>query len=120
VQPVVKPTSSLLLASVCSFVFATTVKGDCGRPRSAVAALKQSDVVFRGTVREIDVVPFSEPGFLMTWTGRIIRLDISQVWKGRVGQRFVLHIAQSQEDDAFEPFERGLEYLVFAVRNSPH
>jgi hypothetical protein len=102
---------------VCFFaVAATSANADCDRPRSAITALKQSDVVFRGTVRQIDIVSRNWNGWANRW---IVTLDVSRVWKGRVGQRFTLHIAQTQEDDAFEPFEHGVEYLVFALRNSP-
>jgi len=110
---------------------ATPGKADCDRPRSSATAVKQSEVIFRGAVREIEMIdPIAAnlaarsmpsrswcgwPG----WHGWIVTLDVSRVWKGRVGQRVVLHIAQIQEDDAFESFERGLEYLVlpFATRH---
>jgi hypothetical protein len=58
---------------------------------------------------------FSMP-LLQTW---VVTLDVSRVWKGVVGKRFVLHVVQMHEDDAFKGFEQGSEYLVFAIRNSP-
>ena len=35
-----------------------------------------------------------------------------------VGSTFTLYITPESEDDAFEGFERGSDYLMFAVRNS--
>ena len=91
-------------------------RADCDSPRSALAALKQSDAVFRGTVREMKTVgKRAGTDWMAPW---IVTLDVSRVWKGLVGKQFVLHLVQEQEDDAFESFVRGSEYLVFSTRNS--
>lgn len=118
---------SCILMALCLSAIATASPAiaDCGRPRSALTALKQADLVFRGTVRELKTVgeprwhyaPF--PRAVPVWHAWIVSFDVSRVWKGLVGKRFVLHVAREQEDDAFEEFERGSEYLVFALRNSP-
>lgn len=120
---------SLVLAMLCLSAVAhpSPVIADCDRPRFALTALRQSDFVFRGTVREIKTL--GERGYQNItprgteyhhgWTAWIVGFDVSRVWKGIVGKRFVLHIVPTQEDDAFEWFEQGTEYLVFAQRNSP-
>ena len=114
----------VLVASLCLSVVATAspAVADCGPPRSALTALKQSDLVFRGEVRDVETAgerTWHHAPFPRLRRGWIVTLDVSRVWKGHVDKRFVLHIAQAQEDDAFESFERGSEYLVFAQRNSP-
>jgi hypothetical protein len=116
-----------ILATLCLSAFATASPAtpDCSRPRSTQTALKQADLVFRGTVREVKTAgdpawryaPF--PRAVPEWNAWIVTLDVSRVRKGSVDKRFVLHISRTQEDDAFEWFERGSEYLVFAQRNSP-
>jgi hypothetical protein len=110
--------SSFLVATLSLVAVATSSPAiaDCDRPRSALTAQKQSDVVFRGTVREMKTVGEpARPNWKAAW---IVTLDVSQVWKGPVGKRFVLHLVRESEDDAFEYFERGSEYLVFSTRNS--
>jgi len=111
---------------LCVLALADSAIADCDRPRSGLTALKQSDVVFRGTVREVrttggrgnqNVTPQGteyQPG----WTGWVVTFDVSRVWKGAVGNRFVLYSVRVTPDDAFTEFERGAEYLVFATRNS--
>jgi len=106
----------LATLSLCAVATPSRAIADCDSPRSALAALKQSDAVFRGTVREMKTVgERPSPGWMAAW---IVTLDVSQVWKGLVGKQFVLHLVQEGEDDAFEYFERGSEYLVFSTRNS--
>jgi hypothetical protein len=39
--------------------------------------------------------------------------------EGRVGRRFALHVTPSAEDDAYESFRSGDEYLVFTEPNPP-
>lgn len=109
------------LAAIVCVATAAPARADCDRPRSAVYAMKQADVVFRGIVRrvETDMRPSTVSGTLVVWPKWVVSLDVSRVWKGQVGKQFVLRIVQTHEDDAFEWFERGSEYLVFAVRNSP-
>ena len=117
---------SLVLVTLFLSVIATASPAiaDCDRPRSALTALKQSDVVFRGTVREVKTAgeptwtyaPF--PRAVPVWHAWIVTLDVSRVWKGMAGKRFVLHIVQKQIEDAFIQFEPDSEYLVFALRNS--
>jgi len=116
-----------LVLALCLSAIATAspALADCSRPRSALTALKQADLVFRGTVRWMSTAgeptwryaPF--PRAVAEWHAWILALDVSEVWKGSVGKRFILHVAQKQEDDAFEDFRLGPEYLVFALRNSP-
>ena len=115
-----------LVLTLCLSAIATASPAiaHCSRPRSALTALKQSDLVFRATVRAMSTAgeptwhyaPF--PRAVADWHAWIVTLDVSQVWKGPVRKRFILHVAQTQEDDAFEDFRLGPEYLVFALRNS--
>jgi hypothetical protein len=116
-----------ILATLCLSAIATAspATADCSRPRSSPTALKQADLVFRGTVREVKTAgkpswryaPFSRA--VPVWNAWIVTLDVSRVWKGSVEKRFVLHVARTHPDDAFEGFEGGSEYFVFAQRNSP-
>ena len=98
-------------------VLGSPAAADCDRPGSALTALKRADVVFRGKVRDIRTsgTPSSvdNPG----WSGWIVTFDVSQVWKGPVGQQFVLHNVRVAPDDAFTEFERGADYLVIANQN---
>jgi hypothetical protein len=115
------------LATLCLSAIATTspATADCSRPRTSQTALKQADFVCRGTVRELETA--GEPSWIYApfpkaapvWNAGIVTLDVSRVWKGSVGKRFVLHVARTQVDDAFDGFLRGFEYVVFAQRNSP-
>jgi hypothetical protein len=113
---------SWIVVTLCfsAIVTASPAIADCSRPRSSLTALKHSDVVFRGTVREVKragPLPLSST----VWhSSLIVTLDVSRVWKGHVGKQFVLHIASAGgPDDAYREFARGREYLVFALRNSP-
>jgi hypothetical protein len=107
----------LLSAALClTLAPVSLAMADCISP-SPSSALTQSEVVFRGTVVEMKTIGKPDrPQWGAAWT---VTFDVSQVWKGVVGKRFVLHIVQESEDDAFETFERGSDFLVFATRNSP-
>lgn len=107
-----------LIAAVFYLASAAHAGADCERPRSAVIALKYADLVFRGIVH--DVRTDREPRFVSgSWTPAwIVTFDVSRVWKGHVPKQFVLYVVQTKEDDAFESFERGSDFLVFAVCNS--
>jgi hypothetical protein len=108
-----------LVAAVCIGVIAlgSPAAADCDKPRSAVTALKRADLVFRGKVR--DIRTYGTPSFVDNpgWSGWIVTFDVSQVWKGPIGQQFVLHNVRVAPDDAFTEFERGADYLVFANQN---
>jgi hypothetical protein len=52
------------------------------------------------------------------WTGTIVILDVSEVWKGLAGKGFVLRLSSDCEDDTYDGFRRGESYVVFAQRNS--
>jgi hypothetical protein len=116
-----------LVLALCLYAITTALPAlaDCSRPQSAKTALKHADLVFRGTVRYMSTageptwryVPF--PRAVAEWHAWVVALDVSEVWKGSVSKRFILHVAQEQEDDAFSDFQLGPEYLVFALRNSP-
>jgi hypothetical protein len=110
--------SFLLIAtlSLLAVAIPSPARADCDSPRSALTALKQSDVVFRGAVREMKTIGEpARPNWKSAW---IVTLDVSRVWKGLVGKQFVLHLVREDEDDAFENFAAGSEYLVFSTRNS--
>jgi hypothetical protein len=95
--------SFLLIAtlSLLAVAIPSPARADCDSPRSALTALEQSDVVFRGAVREMKTIGEpARPNWKSAW---IVTLDVSQVWKGL---------------DAYETFARGSEYLVFSTRNS--
>ena len=103
---------------VCVLALADTAVADCNRPRSALTALEYSDVVFRGVVRDVKTTGGLIDGSTWPWTGWIVTFEVTRVWKGAVGSRFVLYSMRGAPDDAFTEFERGAEYLVFARRNS--
>jgi len=111
---------------LCAIAIPGSAIADCDRPRSALTALKQADVVLRGTVREISTTggrgePIVAPRgteYQPGWTGWVVTFDVSRVWKGTVGDRFILRSVLVGPDDAFTEFDRGAEYLVFARRNS--
>jgi hypothetical protein len=105
-----------LVALCLALIRASPAIAECEPPRTAMTALDRADVAFQGTVREIKTVGQPpRPNWRAAW---IVWLDVSRIWKGVVGNQFVLHIVRESEDDAFETFERGSEYLVFATRNS--
>jgi len=54
--------------SLLAVAIPSPARADCDSPRSALAALKQSDVVFRGTVREMKTVgERPSPGWMAAW-----------------------------------------------------
>jgi hypothetical protein len=110
---------------LCVTALGDSAIADCSRPRSGVTALNQSDVVFRGTIREVkttggrgDLNATLGSADHLGWTGWVVTFDVSRVWKGAVGSRILLHNVRVAPDDAFTEFDPGVEYLVFATRNS--
>src|SRR6476646_9519559 len=114
--------------ALCVAAWPSAVLADCSGPHSGMEGKRYADLVFRGTVRQTTplVLPPNQP--IVTATGTdypsrgiafTVAFDVSRVWKGVVGSQFALHQILQSEDDAFDGFERGTEYLVFARRNDP-
>jgi hypothetical protein len=115
------------MLSLAAVTTASRAVADCSRPPSALTALKQSDLVFRGTVQDVTItggrgtqnITPAGSDHHPDWGGKVVRFDVSRVWKGAVGTLFFLRSVSEKPDDAFTEFDRGREYLVFARRNSP-
>ena len=63
-----------------------------------------SDVVFDGTVSNVQSVP----------AGEVVTFEVRQVWKGIVSKQFPIHNLRVSR--ALFPFEQGQRYIVFAHR----
>ncbi|MGH9970194.1 MAG: hypothetical protein ACREBG_20695 [Pyrinomonadaceae bacterium] len=83
--------------------------------RSGKAALKESQVAFRGTVAKVDYLDpdtdQSEPRIVVTFL-------VSRVWKGPVRKKIVLHTIYNKYSCEGFYFQKGREYLVFAYANT--
>lgn len=85
-------------------------------------AVKKADLVFRGrlvSVQYIDEIRYvADPianGRQVPVPRRFLAtLEVSEVWKGRVGRRIVLHTREGSSDCIGFWTEVGKEYLVFA------
>ena len=111
------------LTLFCLLLGTSPATADCDRPRSALSAMRGADLVFRGTVRDLRELRAEfrvsrRSSLVRTW-GWVVSLDVGRVWKGAVGKQVTLHIAREGEDDAYDSFERGREYVVFANMNPP-
>jgi hypothetical protein len=84
---------------------------DCNLPRSGTIASERADVVFRGRVRQAQIL--QRPG----WWGQILTFDVSRVWKGDGGPTFVLHDDPTSAEDP--SFEAGMDISCFATKNPP-
>jgi hypothetical protein len=72
-------------------------------------AVKKADLVFRGRLVNIEYLDKGPAPrrFLAT-------VEVSEVWKGRVAHRIVLHTREGSSDCVGFSTEVGKEYLIFA------
>ena len=101
-----------LLLIGASLFLCPSASADCDRPPSAATALTRATVVFRGVTREVKVV--GSPG---SWRGWIVTFTVFESWKGAPRRDFTLHVTALSEDDAYEDFRPGEQYVVFADVN---
>ena len=103
-----------LLVSVVVFAASPSVAYalTCNRV-SPQEELARSDAVFAGWV--VSINHSSEPSALGPVEMRIVRFDVTRVWKGDVNERLVVknEVDESQAADGY-PFYEGEEYLVYA------
>jgi hypothetical protein len=102
-------------------------EADCDRPRDVAVALTRATVAFRGIAREVKII--EDRGYQnitprgiegrSTWRGWIVSFNVYSVWKGAVGRDFTMHVIAFEEDDAYQEFKQGEEYVVFADVNEP-
>jgi hypothetical protein len=74
--------------------------------------MRHHDVVFRGTVSQIDVLDASrgEPPI-------VVHFDVIESWKGIAGSAFTLHTIYNKYTCDGYYFKEEQEYLVFARKN---
>lgn len=84
---------------------------DCSR-RNAAPALENAAIAFRGLAREVKAV--GVPG---SWRGWVVAFRVFSVWKGAPTTDLTLYVTALSEDDAYEEFRQGEQYVVFADIN---
>jgi hypothetical protein len=62
--------------------------------------------------RDVKVV-----GNANSWRGWIVAFTVFRVWKGDPKAALTLHVTALSEDDAYEEFRQGEQYVVFADVN---
>ena len=106
-------TPPIVLAVCAATLLSAPTSADCDRPRNAVQALAGAAIAFRGLAREVTAV--GVPG---SWRGWVVAFRVFSVWKGAPTTDFTLYITALSEDDAYEEFRQGEQYVVFADINS--
>lgn len=102
---------ALLVIAACSLMCPSAM-ADCDRPRMAAPALERASIAFRGLAREVKAA-----GVAGSWRGWIVTFTVFTVWKGEPPRDFTLYVSGLGEDDAYEEFRRGEQYVVFAALN---
>jgi len=104
----------LTCVAVSYFVAAEPAEAcTCSAPAGAAEAFQRSSAVFKGKVTEIDRPFFDRIGLTQSGSYRV-GFEVLKQWKGTLSKTTVVITRLTGEACGF-PFERGKEYLVYAV-----
>jgi hypothetical protein len=83
----------------------------CAPPANPADAIRQSDVIFSGSIVSIAMPPPNPVNGV--YSPALAEFSVASVWKGTVGRKVTLNYSPSEASCGYD-FQAGADYLVYA------